>query len=269
MSSANVTSRYASPLSIEYLRQRFRALGLEPGMSVIVHSSLGSMGWVCGGPLAVVYALQDVLGSEGTLMMPAHTPENTEPSRWRNPPVPESWWAEIRRNMPAFDPACTPSQGMGAIAETFRALPGVLRSSHPVGSFCAWGKHATHLVKRHRLENEFGQGSPLERFYDLDGEVLLLGVGYNRNTSLHLSEHRANYASKTWQREGCAMLVNRERAWVEYEMLALDSDDFEAIGEAFEAAHPIREVLVGAARARLISQQAIVDFGARWMEEHR
>jgi aminoglycoside 3-N-acetyltransferase len=94
-------------------------------------------------------------------------------------------------------------------------------------------------------------------------------VGYNRNTSLHLSEHRANYASKVWQTEGCAMLIHRERKWVEYKMLALDSDDFETIGEAFEAVHPIREVLVGAARARLMSQPAIVDFGARWMEEHR
>jgi aminoglycoside 3-N-acetyltransferase len=262
-------SRSGPLMTTERLRQDLRACGLEAGMKVLVHSSLSSIGWVCGGPLAVVQALQEVVGPDGTVMMPAHTPENTEPSRWRNPPVPESWWAEIRRHMPAFDRECTPSQRMGLIAETFRKMPGVVRSDHPVGSFCAWGKHAAHLTSRHPLEEEFGDRSPLGRFYELDGRVLLLGVGYDRNTSLHLAEHRADFKGKVWQKEGCAISTGGTRRWVEYTMLALETDDFEAIGSAFETARPVQFGDVGAAPARLMRVRDLVDFAVDWMERQR
>lgn len=52
------------------LAEDFRNLGLKKGMTVIVHSSLKSLGWVVGGPIAVVQALMDVLSEEGTLVMP-------------------------------------------------------------------------------------------------------------------------------------------------------------------------------------------------------
>jgi len=37
------------------------------------------------------------------------------------------------------------------------------------------------------------ENSPLARVYDRDGDVLLLGVGHDSNTSLHLAEHRADF----------------------------------------------------------------------------
>ena len=75
----------------------------EPGTVVLVHSSLSAMGWVCGGAVAAITALQGVLGSSGTLVMPAHSPGLSEPGKWQNPPVPESWWPVIRENLPAYD----------------------------------------------------------------------------------------------------------------------------------------------------------------------
>ena len=58
--------------------------------------------------------------------MPTHTGDNSEPSNWENPPVPESWWDVIRAEMPVFDPKLTPTRGMGIIPETFRKFPGWL-----------------------------------------------------------------------------------------------------------------------------------------------
>src|SRR5512139_3702101 len=93
-----------SPRTRGSLTVDLHALGLQAGMVVIVHSSLSSIGWVNGGSVAVVQALLDVLTPAGTLIMPAHSGEYSDPSHWQHPPVPEAWWQIIRDTMPAFDP---------------------------------------------------------------------------------------------------------------------------------------------------------------------
>src|SRR5689334_19612096 len=50
------------------------ALGVRRGDTLLVHASLRSLGWACGGPVAVVLALRDALGPDGTLVVPAQTP---------------------------------------------------------------------------------------------------------------------------------------------------------------------------------------------------
>ena len=94
-----------APSTVTSLAADLSAAGLEAGAVVLVHSSLSQIGWVAGGPVAVVQALMQVLTPKGTLMMPTHTSDNSDPANWANPPVPESWWPIIRAEMPAFDPA--------------------------------------------------------------------------------------------------------------------------------------------------------------------
>ena len=178
--------------TVESLQADFKALGIEKGMVLLVHSSLSAMGWVCGGAVAVIIALQKVLGETGTLVMPTHSTDLSDPSQWENPPVPESWWQTIRETMPAYDPGLTPTRSMGKIVETFRKQEGVLRSTHPQSSFCARGPQASYIINNHSLVYGFGEHSPLARIYDLNGFVLLLGVGHSSNTSIHLAEYRAN-----------------------------------------------------------------------------
>ena len=222
--------------------------------------------------MAVVTALQKVLGSIGTLVMPAHSSGLSEPSKWESPPVPESWWPVIRENMPAYDPALTPTRAMGIIAETFRKQRGVLRSSHPLDSFCACGPQASHIVNDHSLSFGMGEHSPLARIYDLDGFVLLLGVSHGNNTSMHLAEYRATFSTKRIVQEGAPISVSGSRRWATFEDVDIDSSDFDRIGEDFlrsEAGHAVRRGRVGLADCQLMPQRDVVDFTVGWLEENR
>ncbi len=107
-----------------------------------MHTSLSALGYVCGGALAVIKALLDSVGSEGTIMMPTQTWKNLDPAEgvyWQEP---EEWWPVIRENIPAYDKRITPTNTMGAVSEMFRQWPGTLRSDHPARSVAAWGRYA-------------------------------------------------------------------------------------------------------------------------------
>ena len=272
MSEGEVVQNTEVPATINSLQADLRTLGVRSGMVLLVHSSLSAIGWVCGGAVAVIIALQEVLGETGTLVMPTHSTDLTEPSQWENPPVPESWWPVIRATMPAYQPDLTPTRSMGIIAETFRKQKGVLRSAHPHHSFCAYGHQASHITNNHSLEFSLGEDSPLARIYDLDGYVLLLGVGHDSNTSMHLAEYRATFPTKHIVQEGAPILTADSRSWTTFENIDLDSSDFEQIGEDFLCSDVRIEVhhgKVGLANCQLMPQRAVVDFAVNWLEKNR
>ena len=128
MDEADIIARTPAPNTRASLAGDLRRLGVEPGMTLLVHSSLSRIGWVAGGPVAVVQALLDALTPAGTLVMPAHSGDLSDPARWQSPPVPDDWVAVVRAALPAYDPRVTPTRGMGRIAETFRTWPGAART---------------------------------------------------------------------------------------------------------------------------------------------
>jgi aminoglycoside 3-N-acetyltransferase len=269
MSEETIIGRTHTPLTVTTLTEHLQACGLAEGQTVLVHLALSKLGWVVGGAEAVILALLAAVGTSGTIMMVTNSNANTDPAEWRNPPVPEAWWQLYRDNRPAYNPLTTPTRGVGVVPELFRSWPGVFRSGHPAFSLAAIGANAEFLTSGHLLHDEFGPTSPIGRLYDLDGHVLLLGVGHFNNTSLHGAEYRANYVGKHNIRTGSAMLVNGVRQWVTYETLDVSSDDFNELGAAFDAAHNIPIQQINGADVRFFKQRLAVDFAVAWLEKHR
>lgn len=233
-------------------------LGLRPGMTVMVHSSLGKVGWTVGGPVTVIRALIEALGPEGTLVMPAESPQVSDPGGWHDRRVRAEWHETIREHLPVFDPATTPTT-MGAIPEAFRTYPGTLRSDHPMVSVCANGRLADAIVEEHALEFCEGRGTPFQKLYDLDSQTLLIGVGFDRCTSLHYAESLVPGRRTTVHRY--PMIVEGRRTWVQNEDMANDDGvHFPRVGEAFVATGRVRPGRVGEAHAMRFSTRELVDF---------
>jgi len=226
----------------------FTALGVRRDMIVMVHSSLGRVGRTEGGPIAVIEALLEVLGPDGTLVMPAESPQLSDLA-----------------SLEVFDPKTTATT-MGAIPEAFRSYPGTHRSSHPLVSVCANGRRARAITAEHALELCEGRGTPFEKLYELDGWTLLLGVGFNRCTSLHYAEslvpNRRTMISRF------PIIENGVRVWVEKLSMGTDNGThFPIVGQRFVARGHVRSGKVGNADALFFSTRALVDFAADYFRD--
>jgi len=133
---------------------------------------LSSFGNVEGGADTVIEALLETVGARGNVVMSTHSANLYEDQR-----TPEmiamgvSWLFKILPYNPDKTPMTT-----GIIPETFRKRKDVVRGRHPGLSIAASGPQAEVLSEGwHRL-------------LELDGYILLIGVGLDRCTAMHLAE---------------------------------------------------------------------------------
>lgn len=154
------------------LEQDLHAAGVRAGDVLVVHSSLRRVGWIEGGPTSFLRALKKVLGPKGTLVMPTFS------------------FSLAAWGLPAFQ-AWRTSSRVGALTEHFWRQPHVLRTPHPTHSVAVWGHHASILAPRDIDYEPLGVGSPLDRARQLGAKVLLVGVGQNRNSTVHVAESLA------------------------------------------------------------------------------
>ena len=232
-------------------------LGVKKGMVLEVHSSLRSFGYVVGGAQAVVDALIDAVGYEGTIVMPLQSGNNTEPSNWMNPPIDRSLWQTIRDHTPAFDAKDSDVRLMGEVVNNFRRRRGVYASYHPSSAFVAYGKYAKLICSRHELHYSLSKRSPLGQMMKLKTYVLLLGVSYDNCTGMHLAEYESNVRPIILQ--GGCIETDTGRQWVKYLDIDLNSDEFLHSGRKMEEKGLVKNMKIGQAECRLFSLKNAVD----------
>lgn len=151
-----------------------KELGIDKGDTILVHSSLKSLGEFDNRSQIIVDSILEVLGSDGTLLMPAlsykYVPNEHPVFHWKN------------------THSC-----VGGLTEYFRKRKGIKRSVHPTHSVCAFGKNADYMIKDHILDQTpCGAHSPFRKLIELDGQILFLGCGTKPNTSMHAIEELVN-----------------------------------------------------------------------------
>ncbi|UUU34149.1 AAC(3) family N-acetyltransferase [Streptomyces sp. CA-210063] len=212
---------------ITRLRHALRELGIQYGGILMVHSSLRGTGLT---PAAMSDALRDVLGPDGTLVVPAFTPENSDTSAAHHrltQGMTEQEKSEFRAAMPPFEADATPCPTMGALAEHIRTTPGAVRSAHPQTSFAAIGPRAAELLADHDPHCHLGERSPMARLYVADAQVLLFRVGFESCSAFHLAEYRTTPPPPT---RTYRCVVDRKGHWISYEDAVLDDSDFAELG---------------------------------------
>lgn len=225
-------------------------IGVRSGESLMMHSSLSSMGYVEGGADAVADALLEVLGSEGTLMVPTFTHSGTE----------------------YFDPLISPSKN-GAITEAVRKRPKAIRSLHPTHAPTAFGKYATEFMKDHLERGPLGIDSPVDRIAKKDGWILLLGVDHTTNSTVHVGEAYVSspsltviYSSASPKRVILKLPEDGEIEVVITEMPGC-SRGFGAIEEPLRERGQIIDGKIGLAACQLVKGQHVIDVTADLLRE--
>lgn len=267
MSELDIIKNTKRPNTTQSLVGDLKRIGIKEGDIVLVHSSLSSIGWVCGEDVGVIDALLEAVGKNGTICMPAHSSGNSDPALWCNPPVPKDWIEVIYENMPAFNREKTPTRGMGRVPECFRKYPGSFRSDHPQTSFAAKGKFAKEITKEHVLTPQFGKETPLGRMYELDAKVLLLGVEYDSCTCFHMAEALIESLDKV--KMGAAMMEDGKRVWKWFEDIDYDNEDFNKLGADFERHCKINNGLIGNAASKLFDIRSGIDYAVTWLKTNR
>jgi aminoglycoside 3-N-acetyltransferase len=213
------------------LVRQLAALGVARGGMLLVHNAFSKVAPVVGGPEGLIEALLAALGPGGTLVMPSMADDDDVP----------------------FDRGETPCRALGVVANRFWRMPGVLRSDSP-HAFAATGPHAARITLPHPVDVPHGLNSPPGRVYELDGQVLLLGVGHDANTTIHVAENIAGVRYR--QRKHATVLEHGKPARYEYGETDHCCERFGLLDEWLGQRQ--RRGIVGRAEARLARSRDIV-----------
>lgn len=217
----------------DVLVRELHELGVMPGGVLLVHISFSKVQSVQDGPVGLINVLRTALGAEGTLVMPSMSYDDDHP----------------------FDKNTSPCPEMGVVADTFWRLPGVMRSNNN-HAFAAAGPLAEWIVAPHPIDPPHGLDSPVGRVYEQDGQVLLLGVAQDSNTTIHLAE---NLAGVRYRREKYITLLRDGRP-VRFDYQEIDHccQNFALVDGWLDEQDLQRHGNVGHAEARLMRSRNIV-----------
>ncbi len=240
-------------LTFSRLIKDFRALGVKKDDTLLVHSSYKSLGGVEGGPQTVIDALLEVLGEEGTLLMPTFNFDFCKGATW--------------------DVNKTPSK-MGYMTNLVRLDPRAKRVFHPIYSFAVIGKYADNFAQI-RDKSSYGANSAFAKLRELDGKIMVIGLSYNDSmTFFHHIEEMEGVDYRYLKTFSGQITDAKGNTYQDsYQMLVRDLDMgvktmVDPMGALLEKKGIIKSRKIGAADVKLMKANEVYEFTAREMKRN-
>ena len=221
---------------------QLKSLGLKSGDVIMMHSSMKALD-TKRSPVELINDIISVIGTEGTLLIPALTYDN------------------VRADKPRFSVSST-EPCIGLIPRTFFKMEGVIRSKHPTHSVCAFGKYAAEMTGDHHLdETPAGPNSPFMKMPIYKGKLLFIGDVVHCCTLMHGIEEIVK-APYTLKKEPTHYIIEDGASVFEKDFY---DHDFEGIKQEYQI---IRDILqypdirngkVGEADCFLIDTKALIE----------
>ncbi|SHF18088.1 aminoglycoside 3-N-acetyltransferase [Kaistia soli DSM 19436] len=246
-------------------------LGIRTGDTVMVHAAMGRVGRLLSGPDALIGALLDTVGTEGTILAYTDWDGAYDELLDADGHMPEDW----RPHVPPFDPLRSRAiRHNGILPEFLRTTPGAARSGNPGASVVALGARSEYLTTDHPLDYGYGEGSPFAKLVAAGGKVLNVGAPLDTMTLLHHAEHLARLPGKRIRRVEVPFASPGGTVWRMVEefdtgdpvVAAFEPDYFGEIVEDYLATGAGSRGQIGSAQAILVEAAPIVAFAVSWME---
>jgi aminoglycoside 3-N-acetyltransferase len=240
----------------EDIKKGLKRLGLKRGDVVGVHSSLSSFGYVEGGADAVIDALLETVGKEGTIVMPTYSANREDVERSeREVELGVTWKSRI---LP-YDAKKTPCT-TGRIPETFRKRTNAVRSLDPAHSLAAIGPKANELIK------------DWDKLLEADGYILLLGVDLAVCSAMHLAERQVQMPQHILEKvEPPRELLGKygeDLGWPEWDIGFGPYPDFAKMEEPCREHGIMKTVKIGEATIRFLRLRELIDLYAEYLRKN-
>lgn len=155
--------------------KQLRKIGVQPGTTLMVHSSWQQFNGFKGKPAELVNALKRAVGEQGLLVMTSMPYHNMSSAEWLAKGKPMN----VRRS---------PSM-MGLVSEVFRRSKGVDRSISATHPLLAWGQDAADFLADHdKTAKPFGPESPFGKLVARDTIILGYDAPFSTFTFTHFVE---------------------------------------------------------------------------------
>ncbi|MGO4570826.1 aminoglycoside 3-N-acetyltransferase [Microvirga sp. 2TAF3] len=253
------------------LREDIRRLGVNPGDIVMAHAAVSRVGRLLNGPDALIGALLDTTGPDGTILAYTDWDACYDELLDQEGHVPAEW----REHIPPYDAGVSrAARDNGVLAEFLRTWPSARRSGNPAASVAAVGAKADWITSDHPLDYGYGEGSPLAKLVAARGKVLMIGAPFDTMTLLHHAEHLARIPGKRIRRYEVPFATKSGTQWrmaEEFEtslpvVSGLGDDYFTTLVAEFLAMGRGVQGHIGDAPATTVEAAAITAFAVDWLE---
>lgn len=248
----------------EDIKRGLQRLGLKEGDIVIVHSSLSSFGFVDGGAETVVDALLETVGKEGTVVMPTYSINRRKVRRSKKE---ITWGVTWKYKITSYDPKRTPCW-TGAIPEAFRKRKNAERSLNPTHSIAAIGAKAKEIVDAAKENADQG----FKKVLGFNGYVLLIGVGLNVCSAMHLAEEQVQLPKHILEKirppQELIAKYGRDLGWPHWDIGFGPYPDFAKMEEPCEKHGIMKTTKIGRSEVKLLRLKELIELYAEYLRKN-